>query len=356
MNICTWGAVKDSNEKIWLPILNTNLILKCNDLGVLDDYILLPSPEIIKSKWILKVIDAKDYLFAFSKHNNIVWKIAKSSNEILRIDYGFNEIKGIIDIVPCGKYAVILTVSSQFPILLFDLYSSKTEVLSAKGKIQDVDTGFIRGVCHEDCVYTATRHLNNVQLCKIDVENRYLSFLSINVKMINAIEKENDCWWIFALNTDGKTVLQKHNMDFSKCIQEFVLDDIEEIQETGLMYYFRIEVCLNKVFFIPAVAKKIFIYDVSKREGRYLCYPSEMKHQKRMYSFIEEQRIDNIIYLFPHGFQQIMIINLETEEIEVLDVAFDNTNSFSILKLLVHNTEIFRENDPLSIKEFLIGI
>lgn len=354
LNIRTWGGIIDFDNTFWLPVLNTNSLIKGNECGKFEYVGELFTHHQVDDNCIIKILETERNLFFFSRKRYDVCIVDKDTLIMKNIHYCMDDMKGIADIVQVDKYAIILSFSVREPAMFFDLEKQKSEIIYATNAMAYGDTVFIRGVCRNNSAYTATRHLNNVSICRIDPNTKKAEYYKLDVMMINAICTEGDNWWVFALDNYRRTVLRKYNGDFRECREEYGLDEIEKILESGIIKYFRIESYGEKIFFIPSFANNIYVYDTISGAGKYLDYPDGLMNTDAGVSFVEIQKRDKVVYLFPYGYQQILKLNMENNEINLIDINMDSTMREKIKSIFANELNgVIKEGFPITLDGFL---
>jgi len=357
MKIRTWGALVDNDDSVWLPVLNTNCLLKSAKHGWYEYIGELMFCDKKKDNCILKVLEHDNRIFFFLKADFEVCILDKDSLTMTFVNYGIGQKKGIADVVKADKYAVVLTSSVKEPAVVFDMDRLESELYSVNDGPRYEESGFIRGVYQDTSVYTSTRHLNIEYICRINLTNKKIEYYSIDVKMINAICADETDLWIFALTDDGKTVLRQYDKLFKYCIREFELREIDPIMESGIMSYFRILFFQSKIFLFPSTAKKIYVYDIDNGTGHHIDYPKEIGPRDMWMTFADIQRKDSAVYLFPYGLKQLLKLDLCSESLSISPIKVDSETIITVLKWFNNNTgEVITEGFPITIKEFIRAI
>ena len=356
MNGFTWGALKDADCNIWLPILNTNIIIKGDEKNNYK-YVgkLLSENSLFTNNCIIKALETQTDIILFARESYEAWKIDKKLLCISYIKYSAQARTRVADVVRIGDYAIILPVSSKNSILIFNLYTYKTKKVLWKNNIYGEHTNFIRGFCENMCVYTATRNLGKIQICKVDVLNCIAELYVIDVRMVNAISSEGDNLWIFGLDNDNNTFLGKYSRNTKSIVEKYVLDNIEPISESGSLGYFKMEICKGKIYFIPALAKKIYVYDIAKKLGEHMEFPEKIKNSRinNNLSFLEIQRIDDNLYMFPCAFPQILKMDMLQGSIEAIELNIEKSVGKKVLDDCTGMSQILNEDYPLTLKDFI---
>ena len=351
----TWGALLDKNNNIWIPISNTKSLIKINEYGKVQYIGELMLDMTSDENCILKVLETDNNIIFFARETFEAWIVDKSTLQMSYMLYCDKPQTRIADIVQVGNMAVILPFSKETSICLYDLNEKKIEEIAWKNKPDVTAMLFVRAAIKSMYVYTAIRNLDNVYICKIDLIHKVASFFKIDVRMINALNVYDGYLWLFVLNKNNETVLWKYSEKSGEIIDEYILHNIEPISELGDLKYFKIEIYENKVFFIPSFATHIYVYDLSIKEGAYLNYPQQLEVARinDRLSFLEVQRKDSELYLFPCGFSKIIKLNLKDGKIEALDLTIDENISKRILSYSLKDNKMLKENYPATLKDYI---
>ena len=170
--------------------------------------------------------------------------------------------------------------------------------------------------------------------------------------MINCIYVDWDGCWALALNKKGETVLQKYEKEFKNLKEEYVLNDMEPVDETGRLYYFNLYVCEELVYFIPSAARNIYMYNLKTQTGQFLDYPQELKNSGGCDDeliFADTQRVGNTIYIFPHFFNQVIKLNLEDGRIIVAGLDYND----DLICDMLGDNDILHESQLIGLTDFI---
>lgn len=159
---------------------------------------------------------------------------------------------------------------------------------------------------------------------------------SCSLAMDNIIEYQGE-WWFLALKDNGLYKMHKNTLEAS-LITRIPYDGMEQVQEYGKIYIYK-----DKVFVLPWGAKKIAVYDIQKKELRYLEFGAEEIYQgmKFLKGIIRENRL----YLVPCSFSKLLYIDMDQETVHIVADLLSPAYSFSPV---VHNLawgEVFDEGD-----------
>ncbi len=359
MKALAWGAVVDSEKNYWIPIYKTDALIKGGKDGLYEYIGNLDFRKYgIKDKCILKVFEVKNHVLLFARTSYDLWIVDKLTNKLMHKKY-YDASKNVIsDIVQCGDNAVIFPYSSDNPIIIWNMNSHNVDFLQYDKKPPINQFAFVRGISNDKFVYSATRSLNEVYVCKVDVNDKKTLFYKTSLRMVNAISIKDDNVWIFGLSRDNKTVFQEYNYDMSKLIGQYILSDIEQVLENGNMKYLRMCVYKDKIVLIPYSAKRIYIYDLKIGGGHYLEYPNDVDNEviNKGASFVEIQRKGYYIFLFPFGYNGIMKLNLEDEKISNIKFSFEPELDRLLNTNVLLSSDILSEGYPLSLNEYITAI
>ena len=314
MKVLAWGAVVDNKKDFWIPIYNTDALAKGSYNGTYEYIGNLNFREYgIDDKCILKVLETNDHVLLFARASYDVWIVDKVTNKLTHQKYYDGTKGGIADIVQCGENAVILPYSTDNSIIIWNMISYDVNVLQYDSIPPINHFAFVRGIECGGYVFSATRSLNGVYVCRIDVNQKKTLFFETSLRMVNAIDIKEDSIWLFGLSSDNKTLFLKYKNDMSELIEQHIIRDIEPVLENGNMKYIRMCVYKDKIALIPSSPIKIYIYNLKTDDGYYLEYPDDSINGivNKGGMFVEIQRVGCDILLFPFGFDRIMKLNLE---------------------------------------------
>lgn len=105
-------------------------------------------------------------------------------------------------------------------------------------------------------------------------------------------------------------------------------------------------ICINqKLYFTPSSTKWLYIYDISLKEMKKINLPrNEVYWEERDSKFIKMIPYENMLYLIPTNYNQMLCFNLETEEFLIYDEWFEE------VKRLVDYKE-----EEIKFKRFLVN-
>ena len=140
-----------------------------------------------------------------------------------------------------------------------------------------------------------------------------------SLAMDNIVEHQGE-WWFLALKDNSIYKMKKDTLEavFVKRIP-YRMNCVGEHPQYGKIYIHK-----NKVFVLPMIADAIAVYDVKKDQIHYIDYG--YKDLSRGTLFLEEIEYKNKLYLIPSGFDYMVSIDLDTEEIGKINMQ----NIFSI--------------------------
>ena len=179
MKVLCWGAIVDNENNSWMHIYNTDVLIKGGNIGSYE-YIgnLNFRSYGINDKCILKALEVNDHVILFARASYDVWIIDKITNKISQHRYYDGVKGGIADIVQCGENAVILPNSSNSSIVIWNMCSHDVDILQCEDIPLINHFAFIRGVENDGFVYSATRSLNEIYVCRVDVNGKRTLFIS----------------------------------------------------------------------------------------------------------------------------------------------------------------------------------
>jgi len=356
MEISSWGAIVDSEQNFWIPIYNTDILIKGSCNGSYEYIGNLSFKEYgIDNKCILKVFELDDNVFFFARASYDLWILDKLTNKLTHQKYYDGSKDVIADIVQCGENVVVLPYGLDNSIIIWNMVSHNVDVLQYDSIPPIKQLSFVRAIKSEGFVFSATRSLNSVYVCQIDVNRKKMFFYETSLRMVNAIDIKEDGIWLFGLSSDNKTLFQKYKIDMSELIEQHIINDIEPVLENGIMRYFRICVYKDKIALIPSFSGRIYIYDLKTDVGYFLEYPDDAIDGtvKKGGAFVEIQSMGCDIILFPFGFDRIMRLNLEDEIISSIEISFDSDIERMVYSNTVLSSDILSEGYPISLNEFI---
>ena len=356
MKVLAWGAVVDNKKDFWIPIYNTDALAKGSYNGTYEYIGNLNFREYgIDDKCILKVLETNDHVLLFARASYDVWIVDKVTNKLTHQKYYDGTKGGIADIVQCGENAVILPYSTDNSIIIWNMISYDVNVLQYDSIPPINHFAFVRGIECGGYVFSATRSLNGVYVCRIDVNQKKTLFFETSLRMVNAIDIKEDSIWLFGLSSDNKTLFLKYKNDMSELIEQHIIRDIEPVLENGNMKYIRMCVYKDKIALIPSSPIKIYIYNLKTDDGYYLEYPDDSINGivNKGGMFVEIQRVGCDILLFPFGFDRIMKLNLEDEIISSIKISFDSDIERKVNSNIILSSDIISEGYPMSLNDLI---
>lgn len=356
MKVLAWGAVVDNKKDFWIPIYNTDALAKGSYNGTYEYIGNLNFREYgIDDKCILKVLETNDHVLLFARASYDVWIVDKVTNKLTHQKYYDGTKGGIADIVQCGENAVILPYSTDNSIIIWNMISYDVNVLQYDSIPPINHFAFVRGIECGGYVFSATRSLNGVYVCRIDVNQKKTLFFKTSLRMVNAIDIKEDSIWLFGLSSDNKTLFLKYKNDMSELIEQHIIRDIEPVLENGNMKYIRMCVYKDKIALIPSSPIKIYIYNLKTDDGYYLEYPDDSINGivNKGGMFVEIQRVGCDILLFPFGFDRIMKLNLEDEIISSIKISFDSDIERKVNSNIILSSDIISEGYPMSLNDLI---
>lgn len=134
-------------------------------------------------------------------------------------------------------------------------------------------------------------------------ENNY------SLAMDNIVEYRGE-WWFLALKDNGIYRMNKETFEAALVVR-IPWDDHSWMPQYGKIYIYK-----NKIFIIPWVPIKIAVYNMEAQRLYYLDYEKETVNRGMVFC---EGIIDgNKLYLIPCAYENILCINMDSEEIEYI--------------------------------------
>ena len=355
MKIRSWGAVVDSDKNIWMPVLGTNKMLKREPSGNISIVGELKSDAHKNAaNSILKCFCIGDEVYLFSRLSYEMWVLGSNSLRIRHLTYCEKECKGISDIAIVGKKVCVFPVSFDCPLITVDLNTLDRREIPWTNNPYGGNASFIRAQRAGQYIYTATRRKDDVYICEFNTEDEGVAFYQLDVRMINCIYVGIKDYWAFVLKKNGDTVLQKYENGFRNLKEEFVLGDIDSIDETGKLYYFNLFLYGELVYFIPSAAERIYVYNHRTKEGFFADYPEGVTDSGKCedgLTFADTQHEGNMVYIFPHYFNQCIKLNLKDLSMETIDFKYSDALVCNVLKgdAILHEGDIAGLDDLIKL-------
>lgn len=354
MRIKTCGGLVDSAGSIWLPIIDSNgLIIRHNERSIKYIGNIFSEKERDKGKLIVKALEYNGNILFFNREKCEVWIVNKETFSSRKIQYYNKSNDGISDIVQVADEAIIFLRSGNIPVVFLNLNDFSVKAIEYMNNFSRIS--FIRGIIKDSKVYNATRYLDNVSIWIIDTKKKEMTEKKMDERLINAICCEGDFWYIFALNKKNQTVLRKYDSEFKETLEEDILFELDQIEPSGLIKYFKMEVCDGKAFFIPSLADNVYMYDINNKNGRFIVLPNEIKSMPQIendFSFADCQKKDGEIYLFPYRFNSPLKIDINEETIHEIPMGIKNIKS-EMIRDYISDNDLINENNPVYLLDFL---
>lgn len=352
MRVSSWGAAIDGDNNIWMPVTGTECVIKRDGTGNVSLAGKLDSDK-YAGGCILKSFCIDDEVFFFSRFAYEMWILNKISMKVKHITYCESEFKDVADVVIDGRNAWVFTASFSCPLLKVNLDDFSCRAIPWFKTPYEDSAAFTRAQKDGTVIYTATRKTDDVYLCEVNTEKEYVRFEKKNVRMINCLFVGRDNCWALALNKKEQTVLQKYEKGFKNLKEEYILNDMEPVDEIGRLYYFNLFVYGELAYFIPSAARKIYIYNLRTQFGHFLDYPSALTRSKAYadeLTFADTQYIGDVLYLFPHYFNQVIKLNLEDSTIGLAGFDYD----YGLVCDMLGDNNILYENQMIDLTDFII--
>jgi hypothetical protein len=129
-----------------------------------------------------------------------------------------------------------------------------------------------------------------------------------SLAMDNIVEHKGE-WWFLAMKDNGIYKMKKETLEASLVRRiPYRSNYMSEHPQYGKIHFFG-----NKIFIIPMVGNEIAVYDMEKDDFHYIKYGES--NPCRGTVFAEKVEYRNKLYLIPCGYDYIVCLDLETEQV-----------------------------------------
>lgn len=329
--ILTYGAYTDGN-KVWLPSKDYNAVfykIMNNNDGA--KYFATLKDLANHNAWLIEqVIFFEDQLFFFSRCAYQVWVMDVKTGNINPIIYSLPLDVNIRNVIINKNEAWIFPSVFEFPIKIFNLNEKKvTNEINwheYTGNAISDQSSITKADIYLDNIYLATRKKNNINICKIDCINKKISFNQLlNIKFISCLTVCKDGIWALVYSDDNRICLNCYNLNSYNIKNSVVFQSIESWPintNYSSMPFIKMISYKNTLFLFPALHYNIIFFNTeSKKEGK-IEYPYEFQFTNNMEetTFFELCVIGNLAYIYPCSQRYILILNMETMDINVEEI------------------------------------
>lgn len=351
MDIMTMGACTEDGVRFYLPSMEVNGLFMMDLLeGNQADFVGEFPDCMTENAWRIKsVICFNDKIYFFSYYAFEMWEMDKT--ECIPKHYAyFAGSTGLIDSVILANEKIWIVSRRPFRILRLDLDTKRAEQLhwGTESVLQD-------NICGSsskwgDRIYVCTRLEKEVYMGVIDAQNDSVKFRKLNELWIaKNITSWNERLYVSGISCDGAAVLMEYDI-YGTALACHRLDRIKLNKNTEIDYL-RILVHGHKVFFIPGVVDEFMIYDLKNSSEKSIVDLKMPGLIEGTLPFLDIQKMGNHVYLFPGLFRKIVKLNLDTLQIEMVDIYVRDED---YRELVAYSSgQIYLENVNMNLKRFL---
>lgn len=352
MDIMAMGAYTEDGERFYLPSMEINgLFIMDLSKGHQADLVGEFPDCVAENAWRIKsVICFNDKLYFFSHHAFEMWEMDKTERITKHYSY-FDGSTGLIDIVLLANAKIWIVSRKPLRILCLDLDTKQAEQIHWKTESELQDNICSMSSKWEDRIYVCTRLEKEVYMGVIDCRNDSVIFRRLDELWI---AKNITAWkervYIFGISCDGAAVLMEYDINGTVMIACHRLDRIKLNKNTEIDYR-EIFVHRHKVFLIPGVVDQFMIYDLKDSSERSMTNLDMPILIEGTLPFLDIQKMENYLYLFPGVFRKIVKINLDTLQTEMIDVYVRDDDYKELV--LQSPRQTYFENVNMNLRRFL---
>lgn len=317
MKLTCYGAYTNG-EEFWIPSKEINALYYMNIVDGNTRYIGTFPNYFNDAAWkIRKVIEYQNELFFFSINAYQVWKLNKASGQIDEYTYSTYPVGQITNVEVIQQEAWVIPNNFSSPIICFDLQEKKGYPLQWDNEIYlEWGTGSVTRIAREkNCLYFATRNIDDIHLCILDCDQKTISFKDLDTLCrINCIGIKGKKLAVFGENKQKQGVLQIYDLHTMQMLEEQELLLAEKLMEKGDMKYFSLIFSANNIILVPAWARKVITYNLDTKTEKYIEYPDEFRSAlgtKKEVKFYETMEHGSKVYFMPYLIPQILVLDTE---------------------------------------------
>ena len=117
--------------------------------------------------------------------------------------------------------------------------------------------------------------------------------------------------------------------------REIILKECEQIASTIPLKYSDMILHNEKIFLLPGIAEKIFVYDLEQKKEQVLEYLHGYLYRRSDNEggmFYSNQKVGNALFLFPYCSNGILKLNLDSEEQNLEKICIERKLYLEVLK------------------------
>ncbi len=308
-----------TEKGIWLACVNNGVFFYDNKTEMILYRGKIDSLNGEKDTVIRKAVLYQDKLLLFTARNSCLFIEDSIKKGFRKLTYLGKDPFPIGDVVVKDNIAFIIPLTFEYPLIKMNMDSYNTERID----LEDFGSGkstFTRSVREDNRIVFATRGCNNIHVCCLDISNLSLITQKINLKWINCLTIKNNELWILG-RRDDSNILIEYDLIKWKTVMEVTIDEMEDLFDDPTIKYFGVYRYKGKLFFLPAYAIDIFVYDVDKKRGYRLDYPDACRSEIGicLSRFHDYEVVENMLYLFPREEGFLIKVNMDNDQLYALD-------------------------------------
>lgn len=352
MDIMAMGAYTEDGVRFYLPSMEVDgLFVMDLSKGNQADFVGKFPDCMTENAWCIKsVVCFNGKIYFFSHHAFEMWEMDKTERIPRHYSY-FTGSAGMIDVVLLANKKIWIISRMPFRILCLDLATKRAEQIHWETELELQDNLCTSSSKWGDRIYVCTRLEKEVYVGVIDSQNNNVIFHRLNEFWIaKNIASWNERLYISGISCEGAAVLMEYDVNGMAAIACHRLDRIKLNKNTEIDYR-EILVHGHKVFFIPGVVGEFMIYNLKDNSEICIVNLKMPVLIEGALAFLDIQKVGNDLYLFPGVFPQIVKLNLDTLQMEMIDVHIREEN----YKELVFQScgQIHLENVNVTLNRFL---
>ena len=346
------GACTDDGIVFWLPSMEVNGLFlmdisKGNQAAFVGRF---PNCKDDKAWQIKSGICFENKIYFFSHHAFELWEMDKKESFLKHYTY-FSGDTGLIDIVVLAKEKIWVVSRTPFRILCLDLDTKRAEQIHWETELELQNNICISSSKWEDRIYMCTRLEKEVYMGVIDARKGNVRFHRLNdLWLAKNIAAWHGRLYVSGISYDGAAVLMEYDRNEVTALARHNLDRIRLNKDTSIDYR-GILVHGNKIFFIPGIVDEFMIYDLENDSEKNILNLKMPALVEGTLPFLDVQRIEDYLYLFPGSFHKIVKLNLNTLQAEMIDVCVRKED---YKEIVFHSTgQMNHENVNVNLERFL---
>lgn len=352
MSIVTTGALTEDGTKFWLSSCEFNGLFYM-DLrqGHTVTYKDAFHDYIENNAWMIrKVISFENKLYFFSRFSYEMW-IMDCDKGSLQHDTYYNGMTAMVDDVVVWHEKACIISRMPLTILLMDLTNRTTTRLYCEKDFELKDNVCAFAAQKDEKIFVITRLENQAYLGIVDCEKQIASFSKLEqlsfAKCVGVIGEsvfvlgvaKNNVPTLLKYDLFGKQLLESHELTVIK------LEASTKIEYTQCVSY------NNKLFFIPGVADKFALFDLKTNSESTIEFPEIIQNQNKLI-FFDSQQMQNVLFLFPYGFEKILKIDLQNFEMETIEIVIPREEYRKAIAEYIQERGVIGESSDIKLDDF----